>query len=436
MDAQTQVAITGSGVVCPTGMNTQDFWDNLCQGNSGIDKIKAFDASKFTCQIAGEVDDYKIRNFVPKSHRKATKLMSRDIELAVIAAKEAVASSGIVTKETDPENAENIPSKTAINFGAGLISCELDELSQAAKGSIIDGKFDMHAWGEPGMQSLTPLWLLKYLPNMLACHVGIIHDIQGPSNSITCGEASSHIAIIEAMQVIQRGSANVALAGGGESKVNPIVLLRQCLLKRATENNEPQTACRPFDANSTGSVFGEAAGVFVLEDLERAEKRNAPILATIAGYGQSTSPNTDYAHIEPDGKGLAIAIEKAMESAGITASEIDLIVPHGTAIAQDDVAEAKALESVLGDAVKTIPAMPIKSMTSNTGAASGSLDILAAIKAMQTSTIPAVKNFDAPVEGCNLNINTQTINKEIKYALCTSYTFGGQTAAIILKNAK
>ena len=168
----------------------------------------------------------------------------------------------------------------------------------------------------------------------------------------------------------------------------------------------------------------------------RAQKRNAPILATIAGYGQSTSPNTDYAHIEPDGKGLAIAIEKALKSANITADDIDLIIPHGTAIACDDIAEATAIETVLGDASKTIPALPIKSIASNTGAASGSLDILAAIKAMETSTIPAAKNFDAAIEGCNLNINTKTISKEIKYALCTSYTFGGQTAAIILKNAK
>ncbi len=430
-----EIAITGFGAISPLGLTAKELWQNICDSKSGIDKIRAFDASTFPCSIAGEAPEYKIRDYVPKSYRKATKLMSRDIELSVIAADEAFASAGLLTKYNEPQAPTIDPAKTAINLGAGLISCDLDELAAAAKECVTDGKFDIHKWGENGMNSLTPLWLLKYLPNMLACHVGIIHDIQGPSNTTTCGEASSHIATIEASQVIQRGQADIALSGGGEAKVNPVVMMRQCLLKRATSiaNDDPKNACRPFDAKASGSVFGEAAGILVLENIERAKNRNAKIYATIAGTGQSNSLNPKYQHLESDGKAITIAIEKALTQAGIKPEDIDLIVPHGTAIVYDDQAEATGIQNALGNAVKDIPVLPIKSMASNTGAASGSLDLIAAVNAINDSTIPAAINFDSPQDGCSLNISKQKQEKQISYALCTSYTFGGQTAAIVLK---
>lgn len=431
-----EIVITGFGAISPKALNAKQLWQNICQSSCAIDTITAFDASAFPCSIAGQAPDFKIRDYVPKNYRKATKLMSRDIELSVVAADEAFASAGLITKYNDTENPTIDPINTAINLGAGLISCDIDELADAAKNCLTDGEFDIHKWGKDGMLQLTPLWLLKYLPNMLACHVGIIHDIQGPSNTTTCGEASSHIATIEAAQVIQRGQANIALAGGGESKVNPVVHLRQCLLKRSTfkGNHDPKNACRPFDAHASGSVFGEAAGILVLENLENAKKRNAKIYASIAGTGQSTSLNTNYQHLEPDGKAITIAIEKALKQADITPSEIDLIIPHGTAIPCDDLAEAAGIQNALGDAVNDIPVLPIKSLISNTGAAAGALDMIAAINAINDSIIPPAANFNSPLDGCKLNINKQKIEKKIKYALCTTYTFGGQTAAIVLKN--
>lgn len=431
-----EIAITGFGAASPLGLTAKEFWQNILSSNVAIDKITSFDASKFQCQIAGEVPEFKIRDYVPKTYRKATKLMSRDIELSIVAANEAFESASLVTKYTDPDKPTIDPARTAINLGAGLISCDLEELAHAAGDCATDGKFDIKKWGSEGLDKLTPLWLLKYLPNMLACHVGIIHDIQGASNTTTCGEASALIATIEAAQVIMRNNADVALAGGGESKVNPIVLMRQCLLERATfkGNDEPKKACRPFDANATGSVFGEAAGIIVLEDIQRAKKRDARIYATIAGYGQSNSLNNQIHQLEQDGKAVTIAIENALEKAGITPDDIDLIIPHGTAVAADDKAEAIGIQNALGDAVENIPALPINSMLSNTGAASGAMNMIAAINAMKDSVVPAAVNFEKPIEGCKLNINKTKIEKEIKYALCTSYTFGGQTAAIVLKN--
>ncbi|MHC5136676.1 MAG: beta-ketoacyl-[acyl-carrier-protein] synthase family protein, partial [Planctomycetota bacterium] len=343
-----RVVVTGTGAATSLGLTGKELWDGLLEGRSGIKKIQAFDPVGFPCELAGEVPDYKIRNYVPKSHRKATKLMSRDIEISVIAADDAVKNSGLVTKAIDPENSTITATRTAISFGAGLISCDLEEMAQSVEKSVTDGEFDIQKWGTDGLQSLTPLWLLKYLPNMLPCHIGIIHDIQGPSNTITCGEVAGHIAIAEAAEMIARNDADIALGGGGEAKVNPVVMIRQCLHNRtATDSNDsPEKACRPFDANADGSVFGEAAGVVVMEELEFAKARKAVIAAEIVGSASSNSLNTDFAHLEEDGEGLQIAIRKALEEANIQPDQIDLIVPTGTGIIADDKAEAEALKAV------------------------------------------------------------------------------------------
>ncbi len=431
----SRVVVTGLGAVSPLGLTVSDMWEGLLVGRCGISEITAFDPVGFSCKLAGQVPDYKIQQYVPKTVRKSTKLMSRDIELSVIAANEAFVGSGLVTKGIDPENVNIEPTRMAINLGAGIISCDLVEIAPAVAASITDGKFDINKWGKKGIELVTPLWLLKYLPNMLACHIGIIHDIQGPSNTITCAEAAAHIAISEAAQIIARGDADYALAGGAEAKVNPIIMIRQCLLKRATteNNDDPAGSCRPFDADAKGSVFGEGAGMLVLENIANAKRRGAKIYAEIAGSGQSNSINPTYERLEPDGFGLQIAIEKAMADAKIKPADLDLIIPHGTGIPADDLAEAKAIESAIGKAAREIPVWPTKSMLSNTGTASGALDVIAAVCAMKEGKIPAAKNCDKKANGCNLNIVRRPLQKKIRYALCCSYTYGGQTAAVILK---
>jgi len=430
-----RVVITGLGAATPLGLTVDDTWAGLCSGQVGIETIAAFDPVGFDCKLAGQVPDYKIRNHLPKSLRKAIKLMSRDIELSIIAAGEALAHAGLVTKGIDPENINVDPERIAINLGAGLISCDLVELGPAVAASLTDGKFDIRKWGKEGLEQVTPLWLLKYLPNMLACHVGIIHDIQGPSNTITCAEAAAHLAIAEAAQIIARRASDIALAGGAEAKVNPIVMIRQCLLKRATSqnNDDPASACRPFDTDAKGSVFGEAAGVVILENLENAQKRNARIYAEVVGIGQSNNINPVYEHVEPDGKGTQIAIEKAMADAQIQPGDLDLVVPHGTGIPGDDLAEATAIQAALGDAAAEIPVWPTKSMLSNTGAAGGAVDIVAAVCAMNEGKIPAAVNCDTKADGCDLNITGEPRDTKIRYALSCSYTYGGQTAAVVLK---
>jgi 3-oxoacyl-[acyl-carrier-protein] synthase II len=431
-----RVVITGLGAISPLGMTVEDLWAGLISGACGIDTIKAFDPVGFSCKLAGEAPNFKVQKYVPKSHRKAIKLMCRDIRLSVVAADEAIRDSGLVTGAIDAENINIKPARMAINIGAGVISCDLVELGPAVAKSITDGRFDIRKWGTDGLENLTPIWLLKYLPNMLACHVGIIHDIQGSSNSITCGEASGPLAIGEAAGVIARGQADAALAGGCEAKVNPLLMLRQCLLKRATsENNEnPETACRPFDADAKGCVFGEGAGMVVLEEIDIAAKRGAKIYAEVVGIGSSNDINPVYEHLEPDGVGIQIAIEAALADAGVEPADLDLVIPHGTGILADDLAEATAIQNALGPAAQEAAVWPTKSMLSNTGAASGALDVITAVKAMGEGKIGAAKNCDNKAPGCELNITKQILEKNIRYALCCSYTFGGQTAAVVLKN--
>ena len=430
-----RVVITGLGAISPLGITVEDLWAGLISGACGIDTIKAFDPVGFSCKLAGEAPDFKVQKYVPKSHRKAVKLMCRDIRLSVVAADEAIRDSGLVTGAIDAENININPARTAINIGAGVISCDMVELGPAVAKSITNGRFDIRKWGTDGLENLTPIWLLKYLPNMLACHIGIIHNIQGPSNSITCGEASGPLAIGEATGVIARGQADAALAGGCEAKVNPLLMLRQCLLKRATsENNDnPETAYRPFDADAKGCVFGEGAGMVVLEDIDSAAKRGAKIYAEVVGVGSSNDINSACEQLEPDGKGIQIAIEAALADAGISPDELDLVIPHGTGILADDLAEATAIQNALGSAAEEVAVWPTKSMLSNTGAASGALDVIAAAMAMDEGKIGPAKNCDNMAPGCRLNITNKAQEKDIRYTLCCSYTFGGQTAALVLK---
>ncbi len=431
-----RVVITGVGAISPLGLTAQDLWDGLINGRSGIGHITAFDPAGFACQLAGQVPEYKLRNHIPKSSRKAAKLMSRDIQLCVIAANEALRHAEFNTPGMENDNPITLnPTRTAVILGAGLISCDLEELAPAVAASLKNGQFDLQQWGLEGIQHVTPLWLLKYLPNMLACHISLIHDIQGPSNTITCAEASGHLAVIEATQIIQRGCADAALCGGTEAKVNPIVLARQSLINRATSqsNHAPDQACRPFDTNATGSVFGEGAGLLVLESLDKAQTRQAPILAEIVGFGQSNCLNTPYENLEADGMGVQIALSKAIEKAGLSPDQIDLIIPHGTGVPRDDTAENAALSAIFGDSLGKIPVLPTKSMLSNTGTAAGALDLITAVKVIQEARIPAAINCTDKAPNCHLAICSEQLEKPIRHVLSCSYSYGGQTTAVILK---
>src|SRR5918993_2016650 len=277
-----RVVVTGVGIVSPLGIGARAHWEGLISGRSGVKRIASFDPSGFPSQVAGEVPAYKIGDYVPKSYRKATKVMARDIELAVVAADDAFKDAGLKSKAYT-ETPEIKPERFGCNIGAGLINTDLPELTAAMHVARDGNRLDLHKWGAEGMTQLTPLWLLKYLPNMLACHVTIIHQLKGPSNTITCADASSHLAIGEAFRTIQRGKADLAICGGAESKVNPMGMIRHNLLKRLNEtnNDSPEQAVRPFDADAAGMAHGEGGGLLILEEYEHAKSRNAKIYAEL-----------------------------------------------------------------------------------------------------------------------------------------------------------
>ena len=431
-----RVVITGVGVVSSLGNGREDYFAGLLSGQIGIDRIQGFDPVGFPCQIGGEISDLQVKQHVPKAHRKATKLMSRDIELAVVAADLAIRDAGLQTKGTDPEKPPNInPQRSGVNVGAGLISCDLLELGLAVEHALEKGKFNYEKWGAEGMESLTPIWLLKYLPNMLGCHISIIHDLQGPSNSITCAEASGLLSIGESYRIIARGNADVMVAGGAETKLTPMGLMRQCLMGRVTTqyNDRPDQACRPFDRNADGGVMGEGAGIVVLEELAHAQQRGAPIYAEVKGFGASNNFSADFVNPESDCRGVTLAIRNALAQASLVPKEIQLLIAHGAAISEHDRAEAKGITTALGASAQGLQVRAMKSRIANCGAASSAMDFAAAVLALYEGKIPPNLNCPDPPDEYGLNLGNSTVQQaDLQTAMSCCYTYGGQTAAMVI----
>ncbi len=442
-----RVVITGLGPISGLGVGMDETWDSLRAGRSVLKPIEAFDPAGFDCQIASQVNGVSVKDYVPKNYRKAIKVMARDIELAVVAADLAARDASLTTRgtktKTDPaaEDSYN-PSRMGAHIGAGLIAAELNELTTAlSKATDDQGGFDYRRWGNEGLTHLTPLWLLKYLPNMLACHVTIIHDAQGPSNTITCGEASGTLSIGESLRVIQRGAADLCFCGGAESKLNPMAYLRQQMLGRlnTTDNDQPETAVRPFCTTASGMVLGEAGSIVILEAMETYEQRQAngePVraYAEVLGFGASQSVHRESRNLqpEPDGRGIALAIQAAMREAQIDPGQIDVIVPFGSGLPAHDKAEATALHTAFGNTLASVPVASNKSMVGNCGVASGSLDVCVACRAIVDQTLPAVINCDSPLEGLRAGTAPST-SHHVEHVLIYSSGTGGQNAALVLK---
>ena len=432
MSTVRRVVITGIGVICPIGIGSAAFWANLLGGQIGVRRISAFDPSGFPSQIAGEVPPYKIGDYVPKSYRKATKVMARDIELAVIAADDAFKDAGLKSKAYT-ETPDFDGKRFGCNIGAGLISVDLNELTSALHTARNGDQLDLKKWGSDGMTQLTPLWLLKYLPNMLACHVTIIHQLKGPSNTITCADASSHLAIGEAFRTIQRGDADLAICGGAETKVQPMGLMRQCLFHRLTtkHNDTPESAVRPFDVDATGTAVGEGGGLLILEEFEHAKQRGAKIYAELAGFG-ATQDTYNVSQPAPTGESYGRAISNALIDANLPPTAVDLLVPCGLGIPSHDRAELNGLTTVFGGGLSKIPIFPLKSCTGNLAAGSG-VDAAAAVLSLYHGKIPAAINTKTVLGGLSLNIANDVRDAKMKVAISSVYSLGGQNAALIFK---
>jgi 3-oxoacyl-[acyl-carrier-protein] synthase II len=446
-----RVVITGLGAVSPHGIGTNAFWNGLLDAKSSITPITAFDPATFPCRVAGQMAPFKTTDYVPKSYRKATKIMARDIELAVVAADLAIKDAKLLTKgvagSLPPEQTQGWykpdPTRIGCNIGAGLICADLNELSQAmtqARGE--NHQLSLAKWGRSddpaktsGMENLTPLWLLKYLPNMLACHVSIIHDMQGPSNTLTCGQASAGLALSEAVHTIERGHADMALVGGCETKLHTMGLMRWCLLHRlnTTSNDTPATACKPYDVSANGGVLAEGGAVLVIEEYEHAKARGATIYAEVAGFGASSNAAVSVVDADPTGEPAGVAIRKALKQAKISPGDVDLIIPPGYGIPSWDKSDAAALRFAFGSSLAKTAITASRAGIGDCGAGAQALDLVAAILALHSQTLPPTANTTTPID--NLPIVLQKQSQPLTHALVLSTSLGGQNSAVLLKKA-
>ena len=313
LGSERRVAITGLGLVTPLGRTPDSIWAAVSEGRGMVRPLEAFRIAGLPGDVGAEIQDFDLKKYsLPRywnALRKTKKYLARDIQLAVAAAQLAVVDAGLADGGVDP-------TRIGIDLGAGLISSELDELAPAIGQAYGAGKsFDFQVWGRESIEMIEPIWLLKYLPNMLACHISILMDCQGPSNTITEADASSNLAIAEAARIIARGRADVMITGGADSKIHPLSLVRMALFDTMSRwHGDPSQACRPFDRQRDGWVPGEGAGIVILEEWSHAVRRGATILGEVLGGGSGCDAMPG-GGLDPEGGGTEVAIAAALDEA-------------------------------------------------------------------------------------------------------------------------
>ncbi len=392
LHTQRRVVITGLGVISPLGIGPDATWAALAAGRSGVAKIRAFNIDGLPNDAGGEIPDFDPRTLALPKHKRALgkslKYMARDIQLAVAAAELAIADAGLADGGVDP-------TRIGVDLGAGLISSELEELAPAIAAASKDADtFDYAVYGKEGVPLIQPLWLLKYLPNMLACHISILNDCQGPSNSITEAEAASNLAISEAARIISRDRADVMISGGADSKIHPLSLVRMSLLDQMSHSKgDPGRACRPFDKARDGWLPGEGAGIVILEELGHARGRAAKIHGEILGCGSGCDA-VPAGGLDPDGIGTEIALRAALKDAGLEPSQIGHVNAHGAATLASDLAEARAFNRVFG--ARKTPVTAFKGYIGNLVSGCGGVELIFSLLGLSRGVIPATLNCDDP----------------------------------------
>lgn len=418
--SQRRVVITGLGVLTPIGKDAASFWDSLLQGRSGVRAIESFDTTGLPVRIAGEIVGFDAKNYLEKKERKNLRVMARPIQLAVAAAQLALDDGQVDKAKLDP-------TRFGVEFGAGLIASELPELAAAAQIAVngASQQVNMPRWGEQGIPAITPLWMLKYLPNMHACHISVMHNAQGPNNTITESDVAPLLALGEAVRILRRNQADFFLVGGTDSKVNPLSMVRQNIFGHLSKRQDaPERACRPFEKNRDGVVVGEGAGVLCIEELEHAQRRGAPIVAELVGFGAAFDHGRT-------GKGVARAIRAALSQAGIEPKDIDHVNAHGLGSPVSDVWEARGIAEVFG--AHGTPVWAVKSCTGSMGAGSPLAELSASLLALKHGTLPPTLNYDVPDPACPVAVQKSARPVAKPFALKVSYTDLGQCAAVVCR---
>jgi 3-oxoacyl-[acyl-carrier-protein] synthase II len=421
MSSENEVVITGLGVVSPVGIGVEAFWRAMLEMRSGVRPLAQFDPAAVPLKIAAEVVGFDPKEFVKP--RKSLKVMTRDIQFGVTAAGMACDSAGLESGAVDPE-------RMGVVFGADMMQCEPADVAAAFRGCLVEGKFDFARWGTAAFEQIYPLWMLKYLPNMPACHIAIAHDARGPNNSIALGDVSSLLAIAEAVRVIRRGQADVMVTGGTCSRIHPTTWVRHCIGEFSRRTDDPAAASRPFDSDRDGAVHGEGAAAFIVERRGFAEARGARILATVAGYA-STFESRDNG--KPyRGDSVRYSIRQSLRSADLAGGDVGHVNAHGLSTRRDDAAEAQAIRAELGDVPVTAP----KSVFGNLGAGGGAVEMVASVLALCEGTVPATLNYEREDETCPVHVvRDRPLTGAKPSALLLNQASTGQAAALVLTGA-
>jgi len=417
MASPREVVVTGLGLASSLGLSRETFWQSLIDRQSGIVPLPRFNREPFPVRMGGQVRDFDAKLYV--TPRKSLKVMSREIQLGFAAAQLALEDAHLAASAVDAD-------RFGVVFGADMMYSEGAEVDAAFLSCLVDGKFEFSRWGEAGMREIYPLWLLKYLPNMPACHVAIAHDARGPNNTILMGEASSLLALSEGMRSIEMDRADLMIVGGTSCPTHARNWVFRDPHQFSRRYDEPARAVRPFDADRDGEVLGEGAGAFVLESRQHAAARGARPLARLVSYASTFGCPCSGA---PNAEAIRNAIRLALDKPGIAASDIDHVNANGSGSREGDRVEAQVIAALLGDVPVTAP----KSFFGNLMAATGTLEAAVSVLAFEKGLIPVTMNHERPDPNCPVNVVAGEPRPSTKpYALLLNQSATGQCVAVVL----
>jgi 3-oxoacyl-[acyl-carrier-protein] synthase II len=419
-----RVVVTGVGVVSPIGIGNDRFWDSLVHNRTGIDFLQSMPGDGLPSAFGAEVRDFNPVDYLRE--KKFVKVMCRDIQLGVASSNLAVKDAKVAAGDIDPD-------RFGVVYGAGRMTCHPSELAAAVNLCRNEGGFDPDKWGAEALASIAPLWLLRQLPNMPASHVSIDHNACGPNNTITCRDASALLALSEAVRVIEAGRADAMIVGACSSNIHPVDIAKfHSFEGLSRRSDDPSRACRPFDFERDGTVVGEGAASFVVESYEHAVRRGANIYAEVLGVGAGCDGKGQAN--ESAGVGLVRAMESAIDSAGILASELGHINAQGKSTQPDDIVEARAYHRVFGDLALRIPVTALKSYVGHFDAGAGAVELAGTLLSLKHGYVPATLNYEIPDPRCRLNVaRGEATRLNNRTAITVNRTAMGQSAAAVLR---
>ena len=402
-----RIVITGLGAITPLGLTVEEYWQGLVNGQSGFGPITLFDASAYPSKVAAEVKNFDPEKYMPIKRVDRT---SRCIQFAIAASNMAIESARLDMLQ---EKREKVG---VIIATSGMMSIIADE------GEVLRKK---------GPMRIDPLSITKTAPSMVTAQVGLEIGAKGPNTSLNSACASGSDALGIALNHLRLGHADVIVAGGAEANVNPIAIAGTARVGALSRETDPGKASRPFDLNRDGFVFGEGAGIMILETLEHAQGRNAPILAELAGAGWSFDA---YNETAPDAETQAIAMRMVLQDAGVTPEEVDHINAHGTSTRLNDAAETRAIKMVFGDRAYKIPVSSNKSMIGHLACAAGAAEAVAAVMTVREGIIPPTIHYETPDPECDLDyVPNKARRQTVNICLSNSFGMGGQNCSLIIK---